>query len=61
MKDLDACPAYFLWSLNVKVVNVVKYKTLESYVEKYKFQSMTIKYTNPVIWLGCLLAKRPCL
>jgi hypothetical protein len=48
MKGLDASPAYSLWLLNVEKVNVViKHLKLQSYVEKYEFQSMTNKYTNP--------------
>jgi hypothetical protein len=43
-KGLDACPVH---SLNVEEVNVVKHLNLQSCVEKYEFQSMTSKYTNP--------------
>ena len=34
IKGLDACPVYFLWSLNVEEVNVVKHLNLQSCVEK---------------------------
>ena len=57
LKGLDRRPIYSLWSSNVDEINV-KHLKLQSYVEKYEFQSMSIvgghtnKYRNPSYLAG---------